>query len=123
MTYFPELEHEWMAQNYSGTNQQHCFQIEVEPTELESAGPGARLEILEILENDAHDTLLRCTLALGSLLGIAKTLTIRSTNGYDLHRSEDILEKILSQLVNMETFILLTRAFYCDRDQLPRLYR
>ena len=123
VTYFPELVHEWMAQKYGGTNQQQCFQIEVEPTELESAGPQARLEILEILENDAHDTLLRYTLALGGLLGIVKTLNIRSTNGCDLHLSEDILEEILPQLVNMETLILTIGDFYRDRDQLPRLYR
>lgn len=83
-----------------------------------------KLETLEIIENDAHDTLLRMALGCGNVLDKIKTLYFRATNGCDLHYpSSNVLDQFLPGLSELRSLTLVLANEYEDPKILTELYR
>lgn len=148
ITFVPELVQEWMADKYAKQAEEQAEEHAEEQANaeeeqaasienvLENAKPEPESErelesdsepnmrVLEIMENDVHDTLFRMVLAKGAMLDHIETLNLRSTNGCDLSACpEAILEDVFPQFTNLKTLVLTLADIYDDRDRLPRLYQ
>ncbi|KAJ5101263.1 hypothetical protein NUU61_003485 [Penicillium alfredii] len=94
---------------------------------IEEDTPSSRsinLETLEILEDDAVDTLIGMSAALPHLIEILKTLHIRSTHGLDFQFiAEDAFREILRRMENLQTLRLSVGEIFNDSSYLPTLHK
>ncbi|KAE8135408.1 hypothetical protein BDV38DRAFT_141314 [Aspergillus pseudotamarii] len=117
ITWIPELAGKWMNNKYKGKTE-HQLEEENRPP------PTINLRTLEILENDAIDTLCRMTLALPHLIGNLTSLNLRSTLCLDfrfLH--ESMIQHLLPQLSGLETLKLSIGEVFTDESRLLTLYQ
>jgi hypothetical protein len=79
---------------------------------------------LEILENDAMDTLSRMTLALPHVVTAVSTLNIRSTRGLDFNfTAEELFIQLLPQFILLKTLVFSVGDVFNDPTILPTLYK
>ena len=85
--------------------------------------PEPKLEMLEIIENDAHDVLFRLCLRSGHVFDGLKALYFRSTNGCDFYYGEHVLHEVLPQLAQLKTLTLVLGNEYADPKHLTELFK
>lgn len=113
----PELSQDYMDQKYSNLNAQ------LDPDNLPPP-EGVNLHTLEIVENDAVDTLMRMALALPHLFDNLCSLTIRSTRRGDFDiTNESMFRQLLPQLKNLKNLRLSVGEVFADETYLPTLHR
>ncbi|KAL1956044.1 hypothetical protein VTO42DRAFT_7859 [Malbranchea cinnamomea] len=115
VTSVAELGTDWMEKKYAGKTE---FAHPDRPFPEQ-----VKLRKLEILENDALDTLTRMSFALPHLLNQVKFLNIRSTHNLDFHlTSEELVPKLLPQLSALETLVLSVGEVFKRKTILTKLY-
>lgn len=118
LIFLPRLVQEHMNQKYSNPEEAQLDPDNLPPPE------GSNLHTLEIVENDALDTLSRMALALPHLLDSLRSLTVRSTRGPDFSfTNEEIFRQTLIRLTNLKTLHLSVGEVFEDNDYLPTLHR
>ncbi|KAK2798617.1 hypothetical protein FQN50_008775 [Emmonsiellopsis sp. PD_5] len=110
----PSLVQQWISNKYVGST----INCEV------PGSPTVNLETLEIIENDAMDTLVRMALALPHIVfENLKTINIRSTNGCEYpFCPEDMFGPILSNLRHLKTLVLTVGQVFDDDANLFTLH-
>lgn len=110
LTWVPDLVNDWMAEKYASENNP--------PVDAAAAvaAPQPRLHTLEIIHNDARDTLFRYALARPCALTALTTLSLVARSQHDLHRAPPrVLEDLFPQLVGLHTLVLVLGDHYRDR--------
>ncbi|KAK7703339.1 hypothetical protein SLS57_010988 [Botryosphaeria dothidea] len=118
LTWVPDLVNDWMAEKYASENNP--------PVDAAAAvaAPQPRLHTLEIIHNDARDTLFRYALARPCALTALTTLSLVARSQHDLHQAPPrVLEDLFPQLVGLHTLVLVLGDHYRDRGQLPAFFR
>ncbi|KAF4310699.1 hypothetical protein GTA08_BOTSDO13737 [Botryosphaeria dothidea] len=115
LTWVPDLVNDWMAEKYASNDN---------PPLDDAAAPQPRLQTLEIVHNDARDTLFRYALARPRALAALTTLSLVARSQHDLHHAPPhVLEDLLPQLAALRTLVLVLGDHYRDRGQLPAFFR
>ncbi|RJE25367.1 hypothetical protein PHISCL_02258 [Aspergillus sclerotialis] len=126
ITYLPGLVKRWLGEKYGVSPDEEGR----EPPEEQRQGQteaanvtNPKLETLEIIENDVHDTLIRMSLSISRVFTNVKTLHLRATNACDFHYGEDVLHQIFPQLTGLKTLKFTLGSEYSDPKLLTELYR
>ncbi|KAL1979879.1 hypothetical protein VTN96DRAFT_5013 [Rasamsonia emersonii] len=81
-----------------------------------------KLETLEIIENDAHDVLIRLLACSRKMLTCLTTFNFCSTNGYDFYTHRTGLRDVLCVLRKLKSLTLVL-GYECERpEDLTKLY-
>ncbi|KAF9640997.1 hypothetical protein BFW01_g12803 [Lasiodiplodia theobromae] len=120
ITFVPDLVNEWMEKKYSKKDDSGADA----EGEKEERQPESRLRKLEIVYNDVRDMLYRYVLAHPSLIDPVQELSLIAKSKYDMSAcDEQILEKVLPQLEQLRTLVLVLGDHYRDREQLPNFFK
>ncbi|KAJ7651735.1 hypothetical protein DFH06DRAFT_552352 [Mycena polygramma] len=117
----PDLVEEWMKNKYADQDQQN---EETAAAAADEDGQKSQLKTLEIVNNDARDTLFRYILAHPNLMDPIETLSLDASSMHDLRLADErILEVAFPQLVQLRTLVLVLGDHYHDRTQLPDFFQ
>ncbi|KAJ6503317.1 hypothetical protein C8R47DRAFT_1316561 [Mycena vitilis] len=110
-----DLADEWLKNKHA--NQEFA-------SSSDEDGPKSQLKTLEIINNDARDTLFRYILAHPNLIDPVETLNLDVSSMHDLRLAwQGVLEDVLPQLVQLRTLVLTLGDHYHDRTQLPDFFK
>lgn len=118
ITWVPGLVAEWMREKHG---QKAADDDDVDDVDDEEE---SNLRTLELIHNDAHDTLLRLALARPRRLPLLETLSLVAPSRNDFALAGDaLLECLLPQLERLRVLVLVLADVYPDRQRLPGLWR
>ncbi|KAJ6503316.1 hypothetical protein C8R47DRAFT_1192927 [Mycena vitilis] len=119
--YGPDLVEAWLRENHADKDPKN---EEEAAAAADADGPKSQLKTLEIIYNDARDTLFRYVLAHPNLIDPAETLNIDASSRNDLLLApERILEDVFPQLVQLRTLVLALGDHYDNRAQLSDFFQ
>ncbi|KAJ7651734.1 hypothetical protein DFH06DRAFT_1475743 [Mycena polygramma] len=121
VVYGPALAEAWLRDKHANKDQQND---ETVAAAADEDGQKSQLKTLEIIHNDARDTLFRYVLAHPNLIDPAETLNIDASSRNDLLLApERILEDVFPQLVQLRTLVLVLGDHYDNRAQLSDFFQ
>ncbi|KAL9105616.1 MAG: hypothetical protein Q9227_009228 [Pyrenula ochraceoflavens] len=104
ISYVPDMVNDWMKNKYTKPAN---AKFTVDPAESHTELPSMNIQTLEIIENDAFETMIRFLLAAKRDVGNLTTLTVRSTNTNDFNYfAPQMVQEILPQLKQLKTLVL-----------------
>ncbi|OJD37906.1 uncharacterized protein BKCO1_5000111 [Diplodia corticola] len=124
ITFVPDLVAEWMRKKYADDDGDNNKGENEPTTEAPPPPTPSNLRTLEIIYNDARDTLYRYVLAHPTLIDPVQTLSLIAKSKHDLSIGDErILEDLLPQLTHLTALVLVLGDHYRDREQLPAFFK